>query len=102
MKTSTRLAVLLPPVAVVGVLVVTLATTATVNAVATRAEAAEITRTASGCSWGSAADARPHTTPASTLPTVRPVNRHPPRKVPSRALYPWAPPPPKPAASPAA
>jgi len=42
-KRSTRLALLLPPVAIVGVLAVTLATTATVNAVATRAEAAEIT-----------------------------------------------------------
>ncbi|MDR6690772.1 pimeloyl-ACP methyl ester carboxylesterase [Microbacterium sp. 1154] len=43
MKKSTRLALLIPPAAIVGVLAVTLATTATVNAVATRAEAAEIT-----------------------------------------------------------
>jgi len=42
-KKSTRLALLLPPVAIVGVLAVMLATTATVNAVATLAETAEIT-----------------------------------------------------------
>ena len=39
----------------------------------------------------------------STLrPATRPENRHPPRKVPSSALYPCMPPPPKPATSPAA
>ncbi|WAC68223.1 alpha/beta fold hydrolase [Microbacterium sp. SL75] len=43
MKKSTRLALLFPPVVIVGVLAATLATTAAVNAVATRAEAAEIT-----------------------------------------------------------
>ncbi|OZD55626.1 alpha/beta hydrolase [Rhodococcus sp. 06-1477-1B] len=42
-KKSTRLALVLPPVAFVVVLAVTVATTTTVNAVATRAEAAEIT-----------------------------------------------------------
>src|SRR4029453_10835198 len=39
---------------------------------------------------------------ASAWPAVRPENKQPPRKVPSRARYPWTPPPPKPAASPTA
>ncbi len=39
---------------------------------------------------------------AAALPAARPENRQPPRKVPSSALYPCTPPPPKPATSPAA
>lgn len=39
---------------------------------------------------------------AADRPAIRPEKMHPPRNVPSRALYPCSPPPPNPAASPAA
>src|SRR5258708_14944186 len=43
-----------------------------------------------------------HSRRAASRPAARPVNRQPPRKVPSSALYPCTPPPPNPATSPAA
>src|SRR4029453_14043581 len=39
---------------------------------------------------------------AKARPAIRPVNKQPPKKVPSKTRLPWAPPPPNPAPSPTA